>query len=848
MKKFIVVLLVLILLVSNVDAGAFATIGMTGLQFVNPEAAQLVNKLICVSNPAACLKGKVVGKVTGELYQAIAEKNPEIARSIDTYNQVKGYIDTGARIINELELDDKGQVQKGTIEFKSEGGKIGNLVGEDIKEEEVTVSKQIIFDKKDGVSTLTFTGDGSNVKIKSDLYTNIKKRDDKTNAYVKLDDKGNLIEADITSDKNGGAYIFSDKLVRVPPDTRVTYKEGQIKVYGNGKDFELSQSLDIGLMGFNKMKIIAGDSVTIIGNKVIGKGFEGSGFKVYGLDGGYGSVTFSGGKIVGVDRGTDATIQGIEHKTFGSDVSLYYGEGFDPLQHRNENYFNYGKNKIYLGGSGFSSRVREGNSAFPDFKDSRIIEGEKLERRGILEFTPRGGVIEVAGMTKDEKLSFDIKSKGNFEIKNGRVVFLSKDGNLYASDNQVLDLVHDMDLNYNNKDYILEKSVLKTTEGKLIADYARPYEKVVKNSQRKLSREYQDLTSKKDNIEKEWGVKPRSFFGTIDDEREEDFLRYTYEAAEIASRNKFGVGVSPQEVMTNFMLEGGVVLFKDMDISHIRLDNLVDADATTFNYKGKEYKIMTGKYQKFIENFENDYGRVENVRFSFSIEELADKEKQFVEIKGKKYDLQKANLGESEHAYYYITTDDFSGYYIDHNLPVSGAYVLGTDVAGDSGEQKRLREGGFWPESLEVVTRGGFKQEQGTQTIPGDFNSLQEGLIGMSGILAERKKMFLDDFRERFSEGEFKRLSEEEISFWTYFYYNCGQGCGRGHLYGEEFVTGGKKRKGVGRENAFSKLSSEEPSCSSCPDPKVNALRRLATQEWLEQSGVFEVEPTTKKI
>mgnify|MGYP001566601468 FL=1 len=174
MKKFIVILLVLILLVSNVNAGAFATIGMTGLQFVNPEAAQLVNKLICVSNPAACLKGKVVGQVTGELYQAIAEKNPEIARSIDTYNQVKGYIDTGARIINELELDDKGQVQKGTIEFKNEGGKIGNLVGEDIKEEDVTVSKQVIFDKKDGVSTLTFTGDGSNVKIRSDLYTNIK--------------------------------------------------------------------------------------------------------------------------------------------------------------------------------------------------------------------------------------------------------------------------------------------------------------------------------------------------------------------------------------------------------------------------------------------------------------------------------------------------------------------------------------------------------------------------------------------------------------------------------------------------------------------------------------------------
>ena len=201
-----------------------------------------------------------------------------------------------------------------------------------------------------------------------------------------------------------------------------------------------------------------------------------------------------------------------------------------------------------------------------------------------------------------------------------------------------------------------------------------------------------------------------------------------------------------------------------------------------------------------------------------------------------------------EYFHYFITTDEFSEYYRDHNLPVSGLAYLGTDVAGDPGEQRRLREGGFWPESLEVVTSREFRQEQGTQTIPGNFNSLQDGLVGMAGILAERKKTFLDDFRRKFGEGELKRLSEEEISFWTYFYYNCGQGCGKGHLYGEEFVTGGNKRKGVGRENAFSKLSSDEPSCSSCPDPKVNALRRLATQEWLEQSAVFEVEPTTKKI
>jgi len=359
--------------------------------------------------------------------------------------------------------------------------------------------------------------------------------------------------------------------------------------------------------------------------------------------------------------------------------------------------------------------------------------------------------------------------------------------------------------------------------------------------------EYVDLTGKRDKLEKEWGVRPRSFFGTMDDEREEDLLKYTYEAAEIASRNKFGVVVSPEEVMTNFMLEGGVKLFEDKTMYRISLTALVDADETTFDLNGKEYKIMTDEFgNKFIENFENRYGMIGGRVYSLGVDELADKEKQFVEIKGKKYNLQKESRGLGYA--YYIKTDTFSKYYLDHNLPVSGVNYLGTDVAGDEGEQRRLREGGFWPESLEVVARRQFTQEQGTQTIPGDFNSLQDGLVGMAGILAEKKKIFLDDFRKKFGEGELKRLSEEEISFWTYFYYNCGQGCGKGHLYGEEFVTGGKKRRGVGRENAFSKLPYEEPSCSSCQDPKVNALRRLATQEWLEQSGVFEAEPTTKKI
>ena len=97
--------------------------------------------------------------------------------------------------------------------------------------------------------------------------------------------------------------------------------------------------------------------------------------------------------------------------------------------------------------------------------------------------------------------------------------------------------------------------------------------------------EYVDLTGKRDKLEKEWGVRPRSFFGTMDDEREEDLLKYTYEAAEIASRNKFGVVVSPEEVMTNFMLEGGVKLFEDKTMYRISLTALFYSDYTVFLFR-----------------------------------------------------------------------------------------------------------------------------------------------------------------------------------------------------------------------------------------------------------------------
>jgi hypothetical protein len=437
MRKLIIFVFICILLVGNVYAGAFATIGMKGLSFVNPEVAQVVSKAICVSNPILCLKGKVFGIISGKIYEnayeVIAEAtNPEtaqeVAKAFSIYNQIKGYIDTGAEIIEELEIDDGGYVVKGSMEFK-EDEQIGNLVGPNLKKNQIGVANSG-FMKEEGITTFTIREKGY-LKIRTEdkeiIYKNIK-----SGGILKLNEEGNVIEADITSDEYGGNFIFGNEIVGVPPDTRLVYKDGQIKVYGKGKSFKLSQSFEGKVTGSNEITILEGESVTIIGNRVIGKSFEGEGFSVKALGENFGEVTFSGGKIVNIGESTNAVINGIEHKTFKGDLNIYYGEVFDASLHKNENYFNYGKDRILLGGNGFTSRLRKGNEIFPEYIEN-MYDGSYSEREGRLEFTLKGGNLEVIkASTKGRPLAVDINSNGNFEIKNGKWTFDTDGTNIFS--------------------------------------------------------------------------------------------------------------------------------------------------------------------------------------------------------------------------------------------------------------------------------------------------------------------------------------------------------------------------------------------------------------------------------
>ncbi len=764
MKKEIMFLIMLIVLINNIYAFSFLEALGWGVSI--KEGNWEVKALCAVAKGVACEGAQILinpqGYIESKSLGALSEASPELGKAIGLVTNPQGFITQEAlkQIVkdNPKEAGGLGQVlttvdqlktigvKKGDFKFDKDGyvsegnfisekdGKIGNLVGKDVKQDSLQISKGIKFDKKDDLSTLTFTDNNQYAKINDNLFMNVKK-----GGILKLNDKGELIEADIISSDKGGSYTFGNEIVKVPSNTRVTYKDGQIKVYGNGKSFDLSNSLE-GKVTTN-IKILDGDSVTIIGNKVIGKKFEGKEFKVSGLDNELGEVTFSNGNIVNIGKSTDAIVKGIEH-TVTNNLNLYYDTNFDPLGHTNENYFNYGKNKIQLGCSRLISSLQEGNEVFPQFESVRNIQGKPVPKKGVFELIMNDGTLEIEKdmeRKEDYNLFFNVKSKGNFEIKDGRTTFILENEELYTKQNQEFGISYGINL---DNEYISDGFLIKDKDGNVIINNYLPWE----NTIRKTNEIDQEVMNKnKQTLQKNWGVRPRTYFGYMDDEREEDLIKWIYESSEIASQNKYNIKVSPSEVFTTFMLEGG-------------------ADP-----KGP--------------------------------------------IEGK------------------------NGYYYNHNTNVYGFGDLGLDYIGK--EMSTLKKAGFVLSDIELSKLTNPTNEQGVSVSSGNFNNLEDGLMVQAGNLAYRKSIFLKDFKNYFGENEFNELTDDEIYFWTSFYYNCGPGCGKGELTGTQYISGrGIKVQGQGRNKIYKTLEYPEPS--SLTNPRVNALIRVSTKQWIDSLGLFD--------
>ena len=294
--NFVLCGVVFVLLIQIVSANIIATIGMQGLSMASPEAGEIVSNVICLSNPVGCVAGKVVGMVKSEALNVLAEQNPEIAQVVVTYNQVQGYVDMGAEVTQDLEVNEGGEVESGAIQFGEEGGRFGNLVGKDIEQDEI-YGKEIGFEKGDGMSTITFNGENSYINVKGDLFKDVKTGDENIPAYLKMDESGVVREADLTADKDT-FFVLNDKRVDVPEGTRIHYEDGEMIVLGKkGDEISLADKTadengEYTFSNANKIKILdENGDLWIKGDKIIGTEFQVDDVVVKGIGEGYGELT-----------------------------------------------------------------------------------------------------------------------------------------------------------------------------------------------------------------------------------------------------------------------------------------------------------------------------------------------------------------------------------------------------------------------------------------------------------------------------------------------------------------------------------------------------------------------------
>jgi len=392
--KYLALIFVVILLVQTVSADAIATIGTQGLSMARPLAAQALNTVMGLSNPVQFFTGQMIGQIQGEAFQALAKASPEAAKAVQAFQQVQGYVNEGAQVVNELKINDQGKVTDGTIKFGEKQAFINNLIGEDIKDKQISVTNAELT-KKDGASTIEIKDKGNLVITQVDdkgkttdhfFYQNIKE-----GGKFELDDKGQIAKADITA-SDDTSFRFGSQSVSVPKDARVIYDDGKISVSGKeGTAFDLKEySKDANgnfLENYNqRIRILDENGVLINGQTIQGKNFQVGDINVRGMNNGLGTLTIQeNGNILGKNSiadwknlEIDATQKDVLLVKPGADISKITGNYIAP------------NSKLEANGDGFSLEFKPNNQ----WTNVKAEENDKL------------------------KLTFDRDIKVNFENRN----------------------------------------------------------------------------------------------------------------------------------------------------------------------------------------------------------------------------------------------------------------------------------------------------------------------------------------------------------------------------------------------------------------------------------------------
>ncbi len=267
--KVLAVILLTVFIIGTVQANLIAEIAMDGvLSFLDPTLQTIIQGVMCTTNPAGALvcleqylQGKIIGFVSGKVMEQISKISPEVYKAITTYNTIKGYIDKGASILNELKINEKGQIEEGSISFGEDEYSILELFSNATAEDIVVSNAEYDFKTKE-----LFINEGGFLKIKvkdengeiRELnYENIKK-----DGYFKINGEGFVEEAIFVS-SDEAEYTFGNyEPIKVSADTSIQYMDGKLGVFGKDKNF-LYGNLNMSIFGdfikFSENDIICSD-------------------------------------------------------------------------------------------------------------------------------------------------------------------------------------------------------------------------------------------------------------------------------------------------------------------------------------------------------------------------------------------------------------------------------------------------------------------------------------------------------------------------------------------------------------------------------------------------------------
>jgi len=182
------------------------------------------------------------------------------------------------------------------------------------------------------------------------------------------------------------------------------------------------------------------------------------------------------------------------------------------------------------------------------------------------------------------------------------------------------------------------------------------------------------------------------------------------------------------------------------------------------------------------------------------------------------------------------------------NVPVFGS-TIGLDNIGDPSELKRLKQYDFVPDNLKLAPET-MTNELYQDTVSANFNNLNDALTVFAGELARRKYTFEKDFKKAYGEDELKRMSDSEKYFWLTYYFNAGEGAGKGELTGTNYNTYNSLGEAVvvqgkGRENIYQPWIGATPGDieSGIPEGKsarFNALLSESTYKLVKLLKIFD--------